>query len=1049
MRAFEACVPDAGAIVASGRHESSTWRVPALILGVVLAGLATLAVAALPPLTAPSARPSRHGLLSHSATRLPITLAPTASASIGASDRIFWPVPHGASLLTQGGGIHSTFTASGVNLSVAQGTLGLALTAVGRSRRLGSLAAVAPTDAANEVLYRQGPVTEVYRNGPYGLEQGFTVRQRPQTGTGSLVLALGVEGSLVPEQAGSGVLFKTQTGAVALRYSQLSAIDATGRRLPAHMQVRDGTLQLRMDDSRARYPLRIDPFIQQGEKLTGGGQTGKGELGESVAISSDGNTALIGGPSDRDGVGAAWVFTRAGSTWTQQGGKLSGEHVCDGGGGFGASVALSADGDTALIGGPDGCGDAGAAWVYTRSGSTSWTQQGKLTGGGEDFAFFGASVALSADGNTALIGGPGHRNVGGPGYDSGGAAWVYTRSGSTWTQQGGKLTGGGETGGGEFGAAVALAADGDTALIGEPGDNSGYYFGGVGAAWVFTRAGSTWTQQGGKLTGGGGIGLVRFGESVALSSDGATALIGGPGDNGHVGAAWVYARSGSTWTQQGEKLKGGGEIGAGELGESVALSADGNTALVGAPGEGYGGAAWVFTRSGSTWTQQGGMLMGSGEVGEGRFGASVALSADGNTALIGGSGGNREGYTGHVENHSAVGAAWVFTRSHSTWTQQGGKLTGGGEVGEGRFGASVALSADGDTALIGGPQDNRYYPYGGVGAAWVFTRSHSTWTEQGGKLTGGGEVGEGRFGASVALSADGDTALIGGPQDNRYYPGHVGAAWVFTRSGSTWTQQGGKLIPGAETGCYRCEEQEFGTSVALSADGDTALIGGPQDNRDYPGGVGAAWVFTRSSATWTQQGGKLIRGAGEGREFGTSVALSSDGNTALLGGVSSYLGEGAALEFTRAGSTWTQQGEAFTGTGEEPRPVCCHGSGVRFGESVALSADGDTALIGGPNDKSDAGAAWVFVIPERPTVKKLSPKQGDVTGGSTVTVTGTNFTGATALRFGSTNATSFTLNSATSITAVSPAEAAGTVDVTVTTPGGTSAISPHDRFRFR
>ena len=134
----------------------------------------------------------------------------------------------------------------------------------------------------------------------------------------------------------------------------------------------------------------------------------------------------------------------------------------------------------------------------------------------------------------------------------------------------------------------------------------------------------------------------------------------------------------------------------------------------------------------------------------------------------------------------------MFTRSGSTWTQQGGKLVGTGHigegefahVGEGEFGASVALSGDGDTALIGGPADD-----GGKGAAWVFTRSGSTWTQQGEKLTGTGESGEGRFGDSVALSGDGDTALIGGPHDNE----RQGAAWVFTRSGSTWSQQGEKL----------------------------------------------------------------------------------------------------------------------------------------------------------------------------------------------------------------------------------------------------------------
>jgi lysophospholipase L1-like esterase len=629
-------MPDGGALTAGDRHDVRPLRATALLMGAAVACLAALALATLAAPTAPSSHPLalRHGLRSHLATSLPITLAPAASASIGTSERSFWPVRHGSSLLTRGAGIHSTFNASGAALRVAQGTIGLSLTGVGRGQSLAPVGAVAPTGSANQVLYRHGSISEFYRNGPYGLEQGFTLRHRPQAGTGSLVLALGLRGSLVPEQVGSQVLFRTHAGATALRYGQLSVLDATGRRLPAQMQFHNGTLQLRIDDSNARYPLRIDPFIQQGSKLTASDEIGQGEFGYSVALSSDGNTALIGGPYDNSGVGAAWVFTRSGSTWTQQGSKLTGGGEI-GAGAFGYSVALSSDGNTALIGGVSDSNQVGAAWVFTRSGST-WTQQGsKLTGSGEiGGGAFGHSVALSSDGNTALIGGP---------YDNSivGAAWVFTRSGSTWTQQGSKLTGGGEWEGGDFGYSVALSADGNTALIGGPFDSHQ-----VGAAWVFTRSGSTWTQQGSKLTGS----AANFGWSVALSADGNTALIGGPFDNTSVGAAWVFTRSGSTWTQQGSKLTGSGESGAGFFGWTVALSGDGNTALIGGRSEnGNVGMGWVFTRSGSTWTQQNEKLTGSGS-GPSEPGWSVALSADGNTAL-----------GGTAEDNSGVGAAWVFT----------------------------------------------------------------------------------------------------------------------------------------------------------------------------------------------------------------------------------------------------------------------------------------------------------------------------------------------------------------------------------------------------
>jgi hypothetical protein len=589
---------------------------------------------------------------------VPIGLAAAASASFGASERSFWPVRHRDSLLTKGGGINTTFTAAGAGLRVAQGTLGLSLAAVGHGQRVERVSAVAPEGAANQVLYRHSLVTEFYRNGPYGLEQGFTVRQRSHEGEGSFVLALSVRGSLIPQQVGSQILFRSRAGTTALRYGQLTALDAAGHRLPAHIQLRNGSLELRIDDSHARYPLRIDPFLQQGAKLTA---SGGGHFGASVALSSDGNTALIGAYTNNSVLGAAFVFTRSGSTWTEQA-KLTGAGEV-GKGFFGGSVALSSDGNTALIGASADNEGVGAAWVFTRSGST-WTQQGsKLIGSGASKGSdFGASVALSSDGNTALIGGP----EGGGKPSETGAAWVFTRSGSTWTEQA-KLTGSGEVAGCcgiLFGGSVALSSDGNTALVSGWSDNSGH-----GAVWVFTRSGSTWSQQGSKLTGGGeSLSNGEFGYSVALSSDGNTALIGGEALFAHknfAGAAWVFTRSGSTWTQQGEKLTGSGESGEGLFGQSVALSSDGNIALIGAPDDNVGiGAAWVFARSGSTWAQQGSKLTGSGEVGEGRFGWSVALSSEGNTAAIGGS-----------YDNTQAGAAWVFVGSPTVVTQAASAVT--------------------------------------------------------------------------------------------------------------------------------------------------------------------------------------------------------------------------------------------------------------------------------------------------------------------------------------------------------------------------------------
>jgi hypothetical protein len=268
----------------------------------------------------------------------------------------------------------------------------------------------------------------------------------------------------------------------------------------------------------------------------------------------------------------------------------------------------------------------GAAWVFTRSNGV-WTQQGnKLVGTGaigDIPSWQGISVAISADGNTALIGGVGDNLWAG-------AAWVFTRNNGAWTQQGSKLVGTGETNGGgaQQGRSVALSADGNTAIVGGPEDYTS------GAAWIFTRSNGVWSQQGNKLVGTGGSEFAAQGSSVALSGDGNTAIVGGPFD----GAAWIFTRSNGVWTQQGNKLVGAGAVGPTsiEQGTSVALSADGNTAIIGGPGDNFdNGAMWVFTRSNGVWTQQGGKVVGTGVVANAFQGVSVRLSADGNTALMG------------------------------------------------------------------------------------------------------------------------------------------------------------------------------------------------------------------------------------------------------------------------------------------------------------------------------------------------------------------------------------------------------------------------------
>lgn len=221
-------------------------------------------------------------------------------------------------------------------------------------------------------------------------------------------------------------------------------------------------------------------------------------------------------------------------------------------------------------------------------------------------------------------------------------------------QQGSKLVGAGAIGYAPQGASVSLSSDGSTAIVGAPRDGNG-----TGAVWIWARTGGIWSQQGTKLVGSGSVGISAQGFSVSLSSDGNTAMVGGAGD-GRTGAVWVWTRSEGIWSQFGNKLVAVGSDSSSEQGTSVSLSSEGNTAIVGGRGDsGRTSAAYIWTRSGNAWSQQGGPLIGSGDGNSANLGAHVSLSSDGNIAIVGGSGNN---------------CAWIWKRSGDVWSQQGETL---------------------------------------------------------------------------------------------------------------------------------------------------------------------------------------------------------------------------------------------------------------------------------------------------------------------------------------------------------------------------------------
>ncbi|HEV2707504.1 MAG TPA: hypothetical protein VGV59_16425, partial [Pyrinomonadaceae bacterium] len=381
----------------------------------------------------------------------------------------------------------------------------------------------------------------------------------------------------------------------------------------------------------------------------------------------------------------------------------------------------------------------------------------------------------------------------------------------------------------------------------------------------------------------------HFGLSVALSSDGNTALVGALDDDNsggaNAGSAYVFTRSGTTWTQQ-TRLQASDPSAEDHFGISVALSADGNTALVGADSDDNvgvdAGSAYVFTRSGAIWTEQSRLQAGDAAEDD-NFGNAVALSSDGSTALVG----------ALFDDHSGrnfAGSAYVFTRSGTTWAEQA-RLQASNHTNGAIFGVAVALSADGNTALVGaffGDSSSGV----GTGSAYVFIRSGATWAEQA-RLESSDAANADRFGEAVVLSADGNTALIGAPFDDNSGGTNAGSAYVFTRSGTAWSQQTKLIAGGAAPG------DQFGLAVALGSDDGIALIGAPSDD-DSGTNAGSAYIFNRSGETWAEQGRLVSSDIAPADFFGISVALSSDGNIALFGASADDNSGG-----TNAGSAYT------------------------------------------------------------------------------------------------------------------------------------------------
>lgn len=521
------------------------------------------------------------------------------------------------------------FDDHGARLLDKQGDLALHVSGYGHGSHLREPLAAHPDASGNRIEYRRGELTEWYENSSAGLEQGFTLRQRPGEARDRepLVIALNVAGTLKPTQAPDNTVLLESGNKTILRYSGLRAWDARGRDLASRLEVRKNQIRLVVDDREAEYPVVVDPFwTQQAELIAPDGAFGDslgGGGGNSISVSGD--TAVIGAPfkslAENFQRGAAYVFVRTGTTWALQQELTASDGFSNDFFGFSVSV----DGNTAVIGAyQKSIGEnssQGAAYVFVRNGTT-WTQQQELLapdGAANDQ--FGFSVSVS--GNSALIGAINKSTVTNV---SQGAAYVFVRSGTTWTQQQELFASNGASQD-MFGSSVSLSAD--TALIGAAAVNSQ-----TGAAYVFVRNGTTWTQQQ-ELTASDGQLLDNFGFSVSVSGN--TAVIGMQIANdlpGKLSSAYVFVRNGTSWTQQ-QELNASDETVNDAFASAVSISGD--IVVAGAAAKSVGansgqGSAYVFVRSGGAWTQQQELTSSDGAAAD-AFGSAVAIN--GNTAIVG------------------------------------------------------------------------------------------------------------------------------------------------------------------------------------------------------------------------------------------------------------------------------------------------------------------------------------------------------------------------------------------------------------------------------
>jgi hypothetical protein len=607
-----------------------------LALCVLSVGAAWLACALTITMPRPTAA-SPPRIVRHGSEGLPLAAQGMVSAALGGGSRAYHV--SGLRAINPAQRLRVRFSGQGVEIASARARVSLRLVAYGRGTALRKPGPASLSVHENRVNYAYGPFAEWFANGPRGLEQGFDVAVPPRGERGSLTFALTLSGSIATRLR-RGALLLNGSGA-SLRYGGLIAIDAYGHVLRSWLVLAGDRLLLRVDDRGARYPLRIDPFVQQSELSDKPGGSGE-EFGEAVAVS--GRTLVVGtiqhmantaGSTDVE-PGAAYVFTAPASGWAhaRQTAILQaprGQHEEE----FGRSVAIS--GNTIVVGAPfrevGGHTNQGAVYVFVKPGSgwRSATPTTRLTAaGGAVDEFFGESVAIS--GNTVVVGAPG-RKVGKHAAQGAVDVFAVPRSLARAARQLAVLTAPSGQANDALGTSVAISgptivAGADLRQVGTTAEQ--------GVAYIFAKHSTSWrnARETGELTDARGEARELFGRTVAIWQN--TVVVGAPGRRGKNAAAYVFVKPASGWAGS---LTQTAELTASDAGKDdqfgAGLAINGAVIVAGAPGHATGknaeqGAGYAFVKPATGWTTatETGELIASGGAEGDHLGRSVALSGD-------------------------------------------------------------------------------------------------------------------------------------------------------------------------------------------------------------------------------------------------------------------------------------------------------------------------------------------------------------------------------------------------------------------------------------